>query len=289
MNKETKNFLIKTAITMGVLTGVAIAVAGTQGFIFNLPSGGNWYFSRRVFNEMKKLDKKYGLFDTFNSSVSGNTIREKRISIETNSLKNIDELEEPMRSIIRRVIKDWYVVSRTGQPYDIITNGSIIVIAYNKGLIPYVVETRRTLSRQYKLYTQGYGSKSVTKAEPPYSNHVLGLACDIWFYDLKNDKFNWKDLCSLNHAIYRLIKDNLDNRIVWGGLWDNFKDCPHFEINIRNAIKEPSRYNDLSTLVPKYEEMATDYYNAMSSMGYACKVDSATLKLYDCIHRPGEK
>jgi len=291
MDKETREFLIRTAITMGILTGVAVVLIGGQKLTF----GFSPYYSERVKREMEKLDKKYHLYDTYDEhelrKIKGNTWYERLDCIRSRSMERVNKLEEPFRSIMAQALNSCYAVARDGfpQPPEVVIYPTDENFAYQlsvKKIVPLVMETKRSLARQYWLYTK----TNNTRAEPPYSNHIIGLACDIYWYDTINGKLLGSNLlCAFNNELSKIINARIDDRVVWGGKWATIKDCPHFEMNIRRAITKPSEYKDLTNLVSQYERIATDYYNAMSSMGYACKVDSATLKLYDCIHKPGEK
>jgi hypothetical protein len=85
----------------------------------------------------------------------------------------------------------------------------------------------RREDEQHKLFLEGK-----SKADGLYkkSYHQSGNALDVFAY--VNGKASWeiKYLSQIASAMLQAaINQNV--KLEWGGLWDNFIDMPHFQIN----------------------------------------------------------
>src|SRR5215204_6852946 len=92
-----------------------------------------------------------------------------------------------------------------------------------------VVEGVRTLEKQREYFRAG-------KSRTMNSKHLTGHAVDLMPYgDFDGDgdfEGSWMlgDFYPLNDAMQQAAR-SLNVKIVWGGSWSTFTDCPHFEID----------------------------------------------------------
>lgn len=84
----------------------------------------------------------------------------------------------------------------------------------------------RTIAEQRFLFDKG---ASLCDGLIDVSKHQSGLALDVYAY--VDGKASWKDDHLTMVAVAMLQAANvLGYRLSWGGLWVNFKDYPHFQL-----------------------------------------------------------
>lgn len=85
----------------------------------------------------------------------------------------------------------------------------------------------RTSEQQNKLFRAG---KSQLNGYSKLSNHQTGNAFDIFAY--VDNKASW-DKCHLGACAGAILAaaSQLEVPLMWGGLWKNFEDYPHFELS----------------------------------------------------------
>lgn len=86
-----------------------------------------------------------------------------------------------------------------------------------------VFETLRTVERQEELVAN---KNKVTSTI--HSKHIFGEAVDLVLYI--DGKWSWKD----KHLHYykflgALVKEEMGDKVIWGGDWTNLKDYVHYE------------------------------------------------------------
>ena len=99
-----------------------------------------------------------------------------------------------------------------------------------------VTEGVRTLERQKMLVEEG-ASRTMN------SQHLVGRAVDLAAF--VDGKVSW-DL-PLYHKLAQAMKAAANYCMVeirWGGDWENFKDCPHFEL-AREIKRDAEKLSDL--------------------------------------------
>jgi len=101
--------------------------------------------------------------------------------------------------------------------------------AKRKGFDLRITESLRTWDRQSNLYAQGRttAGQIVTNAPAGSSFHNYGLAFDI--VDRKNGyNANWSEIGVIGKKA----------GFTWGGDWKNFKDNPHFQLDLGYKIAD---------------------------------------------------
>jgi peptidoglycan L-alanyl-D-glutamate endopeptidase CwlK len=94
-----------------------------------------------------------------------------------------------------------------------------------------VIEGVRSLEKQREYFNAG-------KSRTMKSKHLTGHAVDLApFLDVDGDgksEFSWqeKHFLPIADAMFQAAT-NLGVQLQWGGHWQSFKDCPHFEIDPR--------------------------------------------------------
>lgn len=99
-----------------------------------------------------------------------------------------------------------------------------------------VTEGVRTIERQKMLVESG-ASRTMN------SQHLIGRAVDL--AAIVDGKVSW-DL-PLYHTLAQAMKAAANYCMVeirWGGDWENFKDCPHFEL-AREIKRDAEKLSDL--------------------------------------------
>ena len=99
-----------------------------------------------------------------------------------------------------------------------------------------VTEGVRTIERQKMLVESG-ASRTMN------SQHLVGRAVDLAAF--VDGKVSW-DL-PLYHKLAQAMKAAANYCMVeirWGGDWENFKDCPHFEL-AREIKRDAEKLSDL--------------------------------------------
>ena len=99
-----------------------------------------------------------------------------------------------------------------------------------------VTEGVRTIERQKMLVESG-ASRTMN------SQHLIGRAVDL--AAIVDGKVSW-DL-PLYHKLAQAMKAAANYCMVeirWGGDWENFKDCPHFEL-AREIKRDAEKSSDL--------------------------------------------
>lgn len=108
-----------------------------------------------------------------------------------------------------------------------------------------VIETYRTYKRQNKLF---HRKKRVTLLKGGQSNHQHGLAIDV--VPVVNNKLQWN-----NHKLWKrvgLIGESIGLR--WGGRFNGFRDCPHFEAMSKEISCNKKSLRELKELSNKWKE-----------------------------------
>ena len=91
-----------------------------------------------------------------------------------------------------------------------------------------IVQGRRTLSEQKRLYAQGRTSPGPKVTWTMKSKHLSGVAID--FAALVDGKISWNDKLYPTIALaFHLASIELGIPIVWGGQWHN-PDLGHIEL-----------------------------------------------------------
>lgn len=91
-----------------------------------------------------------------------------------------------------------------------------------------IVEGVRTLAQQREYYLKG-------KSKTMKSRHLTGHAVDLMPYgDFDGDgdmEGSWErnDFLPIADAMFQAAADQ-GAKLVWGGHWVSFQDCPHFEL-----------------------------------------------------------
>lgn len=71
----------------------------------------------------------------------------------------------------------------------------------------------------------------------PAGNHnkAPSLAVDVAPYFNKNPHIRWDDTAGFKKLAKHILKTakDLDIKLTWGGDWENFKDLPHFELEVK--------------------------------------------------------
>ena len=99
-----------------------------------------------------------------------------------------------------------------------------------------VTEGVRTIERQ-KMLVEAGASRTMN------SQHLVGRAVDLAAF--VDGKVSW-DL-PLYHKLAQAMKAAANYCMVeirWGGDWENFKDCPHFEL-AREIKRDAEKLSDL--------------------------------------------
>jgi peptidoglycan LD-endopeptidase CwlK len=92
-----------------------------------------------------------------------------------------------------------------------------------------VIEGVRSLAKQREYFLAG-------KSRTMKSRHLTGHAVDLApIVDVDGDgraELTWQEqhFLPIADAMYQAAA-NLQVAITWGGHWQSFKDCPHFEID----------------------------------------------------------
>jgi peptidoglycan L-alanyl-D-glutamate endopeptidase CwlK len=84
----------------------------------------------------------------------------------------------------------------------------------------------RTAEEQWELFQTG---KSKADGMNKKSYHQTGKAVDIYAY--VEGKASW-DECYLSLIATAVLQaaNELGYKVTWGGLWKNFRDMPHFQV-----------------------------------------------------------
>jgi peptidoglycan LD-endopeptidase CwlK len=89
-----------------------------------------------------------------------------------------------------------------------------------------VIEGMRTLEKQREYFNAG---KSRTMA----SKHLTGHAVDLMPIVIdKAETWEERNFLPISDAMFQAAR-TLGVQLSWGGHWQSFKDCPHFEIDPR--------------------------------------------------------
>lgn len=97
-----------------------------------------------------------------------------------------------------------------------------------------IFESHRSVKRQLWLYAQGRtrtGNKVTNLKSPRY--HGLGLACDIVWYDKKNNP-RWDGVDEMWQRLGHAAKTN---GCEYGGDWKSFPDTPHIQVSKSNYLQ----------------------------------------------------
>lgn len=85
---------------------------------------------------------------------------------------------------------------------------------------------KRTTTEQYELFNRGASKCDGLRIK---SKHQSGLALDVYAY--VDGKASWKVDHLTAVAVAMLQAANqLGYKLSWGGLWQSFKDLPHFQL-----------------------------------------------------------
>ncbi len=205
-----------------------------------------------IYKILDKLDKFFGFIDTW-WTYSGGDVQ----YVQNKSVDILKKLSEPFFSQFKKILYDWYVVSKLNQDRkENFIQGNYIkdatTIAWAVRYIPVVRESLRTMKRQYICL-----KNKTTQVEPPYTLHLYGYACDIYWYDKKNKKFiTIQEAVNLNlYTLFYSHLQKIDSLIKYGGNWTSFKDYPHFYYDIT-----PTKMN----------EVKAKYVKSMSDAGFIC-------------------
>lgn len=90
--------------------------------------------------------------------------------------------------------------------------------------------TFRSMQEQEALYAQGRTApgKRVTNAKPGDSAHNYGLALDI--VPMHGGKPVWNTSGADGELWAKVGRIGQSAGLEWGGAWQSFKDCPHFQM-----------------------------------------------------------
>lgn len=104
------------------------------------------------------------------------------------------------------------------------------IAKYPSGPLPFVVEGFRTFEQQAENYAKGRTTPGprVTNRPPGSSKHERSPAeaIDIGFL-LDSGEVVWNEI---NYRRFYDLWKAENNAIIWGGLWTNPHDPPHFEL-----------------------------------------------------------
>ena len=268
---DKKVRVISSVITFVVVGGMVIGVSKLYGHTFP------FILSDKAYAAMRELDSTYDFKDTY---WTGNLSRDKLDAKNRKLLayKNKRGLDFRFRTVLSNTYNEWYDIN-SGKA--IISRFDTATQMLAKNYLPVIRETRRTLSRQYRLLKRARERHiNITHAEPPYSNHIYGLAADIYWYDTKNNKYlsiSEAKAYGLWDAFYNALKticnylnskNGTNYKVGWGGTWSSFKDYPHYEMS----------YTQFSDIKSFRNALINRYVEIMKREGYAC--DDAKRKCF---------
>lgn len=101
----------------------------------------------------------------------------------------------------------------------------VVKLAITKSPLDFkITEGLRTVERQRELLAQ-------KKTQTLKSRHIIGQAVDICV--IIDGKANW-DFENYREVadVFYVCAEELGIKITWGGSWTNFKDGPHFQIEL---------------------------------------------------------
>lgn len=136
----------------------------------------------------------------------------------------------------------------------------LFINAYKEGLRICIFETYRSQERQLDLF-----NKEKTKLKKNGMHH-FGVAADVVFRTEKNYP-TWEGEWSKLGQIGR------DLGLYWGGDWESFRDCPHFQLipalweeQIKIVNDEYPQYDNK---IDNYLEKITSYYKRVKDNNYS--------------------
>ncbi|MCE2516226.1 MAG: M15 family metallopeptidase [Alphaproteobacteria bacterium] len=120
-------------------------------------------------------------------------------SFSARSIKNLDKVHPDLQELAHRALQ-WTRVD----------------FAIISGL--------RTKEEQNALVANG-------KSKDPNSKHLHGLAIDFAAIDPATGKAGWDRalMMEVGCAFYHAAVER-GTRMLWGGMWTGFEDCPHIEL-----------------------------------------------------------
>lgn len=119
------------------------------------------------------------------------------MKLSERSLRNLEGIHPKLREVVKRAIE-------------------ITPIDFG------ITEGLRSIEKQKQLVKEG-------KSRTLRSYHLTGKAVDVVAYVDGKVTWDWQPYVLIAEA-FKQAADEVGVRITWGGIWEDFRDGPHFQI-----------------------------------------------------------